>query len=449
MIAAYNRKLLVTVRVRIKVSLAELHRRGMTIKKLLLPHGKDYPVELTGVFTTEGAFVGKGDKLYTLQTPSGRDILIRAPLDGIVAGIVWSVGDKLKAREHLLSLKPVTMVSPETIETATKPALNDDADIWDSSFSSLPEKSFSKPAAASNSNGDVEKLKPTPARLGKAEAAQESSWIASALSMGRFALGALLTVALSYIALHVVHSVPAAILADRLLYFAIMLLLPFAAAYLIGYLWLLTLPIRLVRILVTFLIGRTKGPRIGAMAGILLTVFSFQASLDTLKAYSQPLLAELIGHLTGGPVILQDKKLYVLGRRISISNHPQVERAWRLGPYGAVVDEMFIYNQEFSKLSLHDIASSSATDATGKVSYFCLTHSLESKISGRSKFQRYADHVILYSPNTAASVSSENGALIFVNSDGSVMYAENTEHVPSNGEADCEQSLDIFRVPER
>jgi len=120
----------------------------MATKKLLLPRGEDYPIELTSVFVWTGAFVSRGDKLYTMKAPSGREVLVRAPMDGVVTGHVWNVGDKLSARQQLLGIDPVAAVRPEVTENNFEKAFDEEDDIRDAQPSPAPQKPAPKKPAA-------------------------------------------------------------------------------------------------------------------------------------------------------------------------------------------------------------------------------------------------------------------------------------------------------------
>ncbi|MEO9649404.1 MULTISPECIES: hypothetical protein [Alphaproteobacteria] len=414
----------------------------MATKKLLLPRGEDYPIELTSVFVWTGAFVSKGDKLYTMKAPSGREVLVRAPMDGVVTGHVWNVGDKLSARQQLLGIDPVAAVRPEVTENTFEKAFDEKDDIRDAQPSPAPKKPAAKPRRAKRSTA-------TPVdKKTKAEAVKQTTTSARFVTLLRVIVAGMLFLPLTYVALHVAHSVPFPILADSLLFLALMLPLPWIVAYPAGLLWVLMLPVAFVFIIVDFAFGNAKGGRYAFLLGAAIVAVSFFMPLNTLKAYSTPQLSELVGHLTGGPVLLYDEKLYVLGRQVNIPQQPKIERVWRLGPYGAVIEKSFILTDQGQSLDPAKIISDAQLNADGKLSYRCAKFNLDSIISRRSDTQRYADHAIFYSPDPSAKDPSYTGTEFFINSTGQVVRRRETKRSLGSLKSSCDSADDAFRVPE-
>ncbi|MEP6388359.1 MAG: hypothetical protein ABJ056_00385, partial [Halioglobus sp.] len=409
---------------------------------LLLPRGEDYPIELTSVFVWTGAFVSKGDKLYTMKAPSGREVLVRAPMDGVVTGHVWNVGDKLSARQQLLGIDPVAAVRPEVTENTFEKAFDEKDDIRDAQPSPAPKKPAAKPRRAKRSTA-------TPVdKKTKAEAVKQTTTSARFVTLLRVIVAGMLFLPLTYVALHVAHSVPFPILADSLLFLALMLPLPWIVAYPAGLLWVLMLPVAFVFIIVDFAFGNAKGGRYAFLLGAAIVAVSFFMPLNTLKAYSTPQLSELVGHLTGGPVLLYDEKLYVLGRQVNIPQQPKIERVWRLGPYGAVIEKSFILTDQGQSLDPAKIISDAQLNADGKLSYRCAKFNLDSIISRRSDTQRYADHAIFYSPDPSAKDPSYTGTEFFINSTGQVVRRRETKRSLGSLKSSCDSADDAFRVPE-
>lgn len=414
----------------------------MASKKLLLPRGEDYPIELISVFVWTGAFVSKGDKLYTMKAPSGREVLVRAPMDGVVTGHVWNVGDKLSARQQLLGIDPVAAVRPEVTENNIEKAFEEKDDIRDAQPSPAPKKPAAKPRRAKRSTA-------TPVdKKTKAEAVKQTTTSARFVTLLRVMVAGMLFLPLTYVALHVAHSVPFPILADSLLFLALMLPLPWIVAYLAGLLWVLMLPVAFVFIIVDFAFGNAKGGRYAFLLGAAIVAVSFFMPLNTLKAYSTPQLSELVGHLTGGPVLLYDEKLYVLGRQVNIPQQPKIERVWRLGPYGAVIEKSFILTDQGQSLDPAKIISDAQLNADGKLSYRCAKFNLDSIISRRSDAQRYADHAIFYSPDPSAKDPSYTGTEFFINSTGQVVRRRETKRSLGSLKSSCDSADEAFRVPE-
>lgn len=414
----------------------------MATKKLLLPRGEDYPIELTSVFVWTGAFVSRGDKLYTMKAPSGREVLVRAPMDGVVTGHVWNVGDKLSARQQLLGIDPVAAVRPEVTENNFEKAFDEKDDIRDAQPSPAPKKPAAKPRRAKRSTA-------TPVdKKTKAEAVKRNTAAAKLVALLRVIVAGMLFLPLTYVALHVAHSVPFPILADSLLFLAIMLPLPWIVAYLAGLLWVLMLPVAFVLIIVDFAFGNAKGGRYAFMLGAAIVAVSFFMPLNTLKAYSTPLLSELVGRLTGGPVLLYDQKLYVLGRQVNIPRQPKIERAWRLGPYGAVIEKSLILTDQGRSLDPATIISDAQRNTDGELSYRCAKFNLDSIISRRSDTQRYADHAIFYSPDLSAKDPNYTGTEFFINSTGQIARLRETKRALGSLKSSCDSADDAFRVPE-
>lgn len=414
----------------------------MATKKLLLPRGEDYPIELTSVFVWTGAFVSKGDKLYTMKAPSGREVLVRAPMDGVVTGHVWNVGDKLRARQQLLGIDPVAAVRPEVTENTFEKAFDEKDDIRDAQPSPAPKKPAAKPRRAKRSTA-------TPVdKKTKAETVKQTTTSARFVTLLRVIVAAMIFLPLTYVALHVAHSVPFPILADSLLFLALMLPLPWIVAYLTGLLWVLMLPLAFVLIIVDFAFGNAKGGRYAFLLGAAIVAVSFFMPLNTLRAYSTPQLSELVGHLTGGPILLYDQKLYVLGRQVNIPRQPKIERAWRLGPYGAVIEKSFILTDQGQSLDPAKIISDAQLNADGKLSYRCAKFNLDSIISRRNDTQRYADHAIFYSPGPSAKDPSYTGTEFFINSTGQVVRRRETKRSLGSLKSSCDSADDAFRVPE-
>ena len=414
----------------------------MATKKLLLPRGEDYPIELTSVFVWTGAFVSRGDKLYTMKASSGREVLVRAPMDGVVTGHVWNVGDKLSSRQQLLGIDPVAAVRPEVTENNFEKAFDEKDDIRNARPSPAPKKPAAKPRRAKRSTA-------TPVdKKTKAEAVKQKTTSARLVTLLRVIVAGMLFLPLTYVALHVAHSVPFPILADSLLFLALMLPLPWIVAYLAGLLWVLMLPVAFVFIIVDFAFGNAKGGRYAFLLGAAIVAVSFFMPLNTLKAYITPQLSELVGQLTGGPVLLYDEKLYVLGRQVNIPRQPKIERVWRLGPYGAVIEKSFILTDQGQSLDPAKIISDAQLNADGKLSYRCAKFNLDSIISRRSDTQRYADHAIFYSPDPSAKDPSYTGTEFFINSTGQVVRRRETKRSLGSLKSSCDSADDAFRVPE-
>ena len=419
----------------------------MATKKLLLPRGEDYPIELTSVFVWTGAFVSRGDKLYTMKAPSGREVLVRAPMDGVVTGHVWNVGDKLSARQQLLGIDPVAAVRPEVTENNFEKAFDEEDDIRDAQPSPAPQKPAPKKPAAKLRRAKRAAAAPVDKKT-KAEAVKRNTTSARIVTLLRIIVAGMLFLPLTYVALHLAHSVPFPILADRLLFLAIMLPLPWIVAYLAGLLWVLMLPAALVLIIVDFDFGNAKGARYAFLLGAAIVAVSFFMPLNTLKAYSSPMLSELVGRLTGGPVLLYDQKLYVLGRQVNIPRQPKIERAWRLGPYGAVIEKSLILTDQGRSLDPAKIISDAQRNTDGELSYRCAKFNLDSIISQRSDTQRYADHAIFYSPDLGAKDPSYTGTEFFINSTGQVARLRETKRSLGSLKSSCASADDAFRVPE-